>query len=801
MAEESIILRVGIDENQLKKSEEAIVSARGEIDKLKEANKELEKQGQKNSVEFVRNQVAMKDLSNTVRENERVLDANAKMQRSANGSIAEQRELLKTLQAEYVNLSAEERNNEKVGGALQKQIKAQSDSLKGLEKDIGITGRNVGNYTSDILSAVDGTGLFSKAQAALGSASKLMSGGIDGAKTATQGFGMALKAAGIGLILTVLASLIALLTRTQEGMDFVAKATAAVGTFVGTLIDALSTLGQQIVDQVVPVFMGLKDILVGIATLDFEQVKAGAQGVGNAVSQIDSINLVELGAAAAKAAEEAFKLQGELINVGKAEKEMAVVRSRQKAQIQELREASQDETLSYKERAAALKQASNIEETQLNASLVLAAERLRILKEQNALTKSTEEDIQRERDAEIALNDLKTESTRNQIKLDKQLKAINSQAAAAAKAAAAERKQLEEKALKDKLDAEKKAEEERKALQKKTNDDFKAALKQQTDDTNLIIRDSINALKSQFADGVIDLETYQEQLDQVEALALQTRQEAVKAQLEQNKTNAEIDAETRLAIEQDLQNQLRAIEDQEISAAVKRQEEKLDAEKKAGEEEVANAKAVADAKIQALNAVLGAAINIFGAQSAAGKIAASFQALVDTYAAANQALATIPPPFGQIVAAATVATGLANVAKINSTPPPKFAEGGGIEISGPSHAGGGVPVQLGGRTVAEVEGGEGLFVMKKNAFQSLRALSNFNQSFGGKSWLSGGQRYLADGGAVARTAAPQLDRRSLQDAQRSFQEGIGGLQVVAKISDINRVNKEVQQVEVQGDLR
>jgi hypothetical protein len=29
MAEESIILRVGIDENQLKKSEEAIVSARG----------------------------------------------------------------------------------------------------------------------------------------------------------------------------------------------------------------------------------------------------------------------------------------------------------------------------------------------------------------------------------------------------------------------------------------------------------------------------------------------------------------------------------------------------------------------------------------------------------------------------------------------------------------------------------------------------------------------------------------------------------------------------------------------------
>lgn len=801
MAEESIILRVGIDENQLKKSEEAIVSARVEIDKLKEANKELEKQGQKNSVEFVRNQVAMKDLSNTVRENERVLDANAKMQRSTSGSIAEMREQLKTLQAEYVNLSAEERDNEKVGGALQKQIKAQSDALKGLEKDVGITGRNVGNYTEDILAAVDGTGLFSKAQAALGAASKAMKGGLDGAKTATQGFGMALKAAGIGIILTILSALVAMLTRTQAGMDLVAKATAAVSAFTGTLIDALSTLGEQLTSQILPVFNGLKDILIGIATLDFEQVKAGAQGVGNAVSQIDSINLVELGAAAAKAAEQAFQLEGALINVGVAEKEMEVVRSRQIAQIEKLKNASRDETLSYKERQAALKEASAIESQQLENSTILAAERLRIIKAQNAITKSTEADIQKERDAEIALNQLQAQSAAKQRELSEQAKAIRNQEAAAVKAAVAERKKREDDAIKQRLEAEKKAEEEKKAIQKKANDDFKAALKQQTTETDLIIRDSINDLKSQFADGVIDLETYQQQLDQVEALALQTRQEAVKAQLEQNKTNAEIDAETRLAIEQDLQNQLRAIEDQEISAAVKRQEEKLDAEKKAGEEEVANAKAVADAKIQALNAVLGAAINIFGAQSAAGKIAASFQALVDTYVAANQALATIPPPFGQIVAAATVATGLANVAKINSTPPPKFAEGGGIEIGGPSHAAGGVPVQLGGRTVAEVEGGEGLFVMKKNAFQSLRALSNFNQSFGGKSWLSGGQRYLADGGAVARTAAPQLDRRSLQDAQRSFQEGIGGLQVVAKISDINRVNKEVRQVEVQGDLR
>jgi hypothetical protein len=165
------------------------------------------------------------------------------------------------------------------------------------------------------------------------------------------------------------------------------------------------------------------------------------------------------------------------------------------------------------------------------------------------------------------------------------------------------------------------------------------------------------------------------------------------------------------------------------------------------------------------------------------------------------ALGTIPPPFGQIIAASTLASGLANVARINAKPAPKFAEGGGIEISGPSHAGGGVPVALGGQTVAEVEGGEGLFVMKKNAFQSLKALSNYNQMFGGRSWLSGGARRLADGGAIARGAAPVLDRQSLQEATQSFSEGVRGLQVVAKISDINRVQGEVKRVEVQGDLR
>ena len=59
--------------------------------------------------------------------------------------------------------------------------------------------------------------------------------------------------------------------------------------------------------------------------------------------------------------------------------------------------------------------------------------------------------------------------------------------------------------------------------------------------------------------------------------------------------------------------------------------------------------------------------------AAIGKAAAIAMATIDTYRAANVALASSPPPFNFILAAAVVTAGLANVAKISGT---KLAEGG-----------------------------------------------------------------------------------------------------------------------------
>lgn len=794
MAEESILLRVGIDENQIARSEAAIIAAREEIDKLKAAQKALAAEGKANTAEFVRNETALREYTSSVRENQRVLDANAKLQKGVGGSIRELRANVSRLKEEYINLSEEQRNNAAVGGALQKELLKQTNELKELEEQIGVTSRNVGNYAGSILQAVDNTGLFTKAQQAYATAQQIATAATNAGKVATQSFSKALLASGIGAFVVILGSLISYLTRTQEGMDKVAQATSALSTFVAVIFDEFSRLGKQIVGSIIPTFKGLGEILAGIFTLDFDRAQKGFEDVKNTISSIDGINVLQVGKNAITAAGDAAKLTKELQNVVRAEKALELERAQSRQQITELKKIAEDTTKSQQERLAATQKAEKIESGLLAKSIDLQKERIRILKAQNDLSSSTDADINRVIEAEIQLANLQQESGEKQIELQNKRNQLAKEAADKAKADAEKAKSAQEKADADAL---KKAEE----TQKKLNEQFTESLRARREETDLAIRDSINSVKQQFADGLINLEEYQTQLDQVEALALETRKAALQDQLTANQENAVIDAETRLAIERDLQSQLRSVEDEIVSASVAARQKEIEAAKKAADDKAKLAEQTAAYQIQAENAVLNAAKAVFGEQSAAGKIAASFQALLDTYRAANLALATIPPPFGQIIAATSVATGLANVAKINSASAPKFAEGGGIEIAGPSHASGGVNVAVGGQTVANVEGGEGLFVMKKNAFSALKALSNFNQMHGGNSWFGGGKTHLADGGAIARGSAPTLDRRALNDSRESFENAISQLTIVTKVTDIERTQRDAKIVQVQADLR
>ena len=128
-------------------------------------------------------------------------------------------------------------------------------------------------------------------------------------------------------------------------------------------------------------------------------------------------------------------------------------------------------------------------------------------------------------------------------------------------------------------------------------------------------------------------------------------------------------------------------------------------------------------------------------------------ALADTFASANKAYYSqffpIPtadsPVRGAIAAATATLTGLANVASINNI---KFAGGGFVEATGPSHAQGGIPIEIGGQYFGEMQGGEGLAIMNKGAFSHFKAFNNTYGDSDVKGNYSSG--FMASGGIITQ---------------------------------------------------
>ena len=85
---------------------------------------------------------------------------------------------------------------------------------------------------------------------------------------------------------------------------------------------------------------------------------------------------------------------------------------------------------------------------------------------------------------------------------------------------------------------------------------------------------------------------------------------------------------------------------------------------------------------------LGNLASLVGKSSKFCKAIAIVQAIRDTFAGANKALAASPPPFNFIAAAAVTAAGIANVKTITSspdpTPPAGLGASGGGAVSSPA---------------------------------------------------------------------------------------------------------------------
>ena len=121
---------------------------------------------------------------------------------------------------------------------------------------------------------------------------------------------------------------------------------------------------------------------------------------------------------------------------------------------------------------------------------------------------------------------------------------------------------------------------------------------------------------------------------------------------------------------------------------------------------------------------------VLGEQTAAYKALAIFQTTISTYASAEDAyksalkVPVIGPTLAPIAAAAAVAFGLAQIAKIVSTKEPSYGKGGIAQ--GASHNEGGIAMidSKTGNKVGEMEGGEPYLILSKETYKNNHDLVN-----------------------------------------------------------------------------
>lgn len=311
--------------------------------------------------------------------------------RNNNKSIEDQEGSLQSMRAElsrlnkvYVNLSQIERESAK-GRDLQKKIKTLNDEIKVTEQGLGDFRRSVGGYEEAIKVAANETGIFSKVNSSLKSvitpfqplykkvrqevglltvdyklnsaATTQMSGAQKAAAVSSNLLSAGLKilkialiSTGIGAIVVVLGSLVAYLTKTQKGTEFLSNAMAGLGATINVIIDRVAKFGGALVKVFSGDFKGAA-----------QDMKATFAGIGDELQR--EIKL-------------AYELNDISQQLEKQEVMLNMQRAASRKEIERLKMISDDTTKSAKERIAAAKQASEMEQADMKQQIELGEKKL-----------------------------------------------------------------------------------------------------------------------------------------------------------------------------------------------------------------------------------------------------------------------------------------------------------------------------------------------------------------------------------------------------------------------------------------
>lgn len=372
MAEQIKIFELNIDVDAAIKS---TAELKERSDALKRTLDSLKKSGDTSSESYVRLEAAQKNVNREYNAAQTQIGKLLKLQGQQITTVEQGRNALTILNKEWAKTASLYGENSKEADALAKKHLELKNRVNELQKGVGDTSGNIGNYTDSIVEAAGKTSLFGQAQGVvkniMGIASPVykavklevagLSASYKAATASTEGFTVAEKASvittnlfsgalrvlkialistGIGAIIVVIGSLVAWFSKTQKGIDFVNIALAALGAAFDVVIDRAAKFGGAIVKLISLDFAGF-----------WNDTKEAMEGVGD--EMLREISL-------------AIKLEQVLQDVAKSQVNLDIRRSAANARLKELNKTIEDVTKSEEERIKAAQEYARIETSLTN---------------------------------------------------------------------------------------------------------------------------------------------------------------------------------------------------------------------------------------------------------------------------------------------------------------------------------------------------------------------------------------------------------------------------------------------------
>jgi len=280
-------------------------------------------------------------------------------------------------------------------------------------------------------------------------------------KTAVAGFKslkIAIAATGIGLLVIAIGAVATAFKSSEEGQNKFIKIMNQIKVVVGNVTDIISDFGLGI--------LSAGKALVKLAKGDLKGAGEAWDGFKNKVKEATD-GVKNFGSETRRELEQVRKISDDLARADRIARDLLVERAIADRDIAELREmAARRDLYNAEQRKNALIEAGNISDEIINKEIELQRIRYEAIVANNALSKSTKEDLEAEAQAKAELIRLETAGAQRRKQLSAQLVAINQQEAAARQAEiSAFNKQLEEeeksrKELNEKIIEEEKAKNE-----------------------------------------------------------------------------------------------------------------------------------------------------------------------------------------------------------------------------------------------------------------------------------------------------------------------------------------------------